>query len=200
MKGLRLCALAAVVLCSASLVLAEDALNVVRFDALYVMPSGDFTRSGVTIEADDAFGAGISYERHVTDLFGMQFGLGWSDHDVLGSTGGFEDTVGSLSQSPLYVNFLFHPFPADWNVDMYVGPGLAYIFWGDLETESQYGGGSVDVDDEATWTARVGLDIELGDRWAINVDGQYYQSSASAQGEDIKVNPYIVGAGIAYRF
>jgi outer membrane protein W len=176
--------------------MAEDK-NVLRFDAIYSYPMGSTDDNGVTTEADKAFGAGLSYESRVTDLVGIQFGAGWTDHDIEVEAAGSDDTLGSLSVWPLYANVLIHPVERSDSVDWYFGGGFAYVIYDSLKLESAYGGGNRALDNDPTWTIRTGLDFKFGDgAWALNVDAQYFASSV----EGIKVDPVNFGVGLAYRF
>ena len=196
MRVIRLVVLAALLLGLTTFATADDK-NVLRFNAIYSYPLGSSEDNGVTTEADAAFGAGISYEARITDLAGIQFGAGWSDHDLNVESGGSEATLGSASVWPLYANVLIHPVDRTDSVDWYIGGGFAYVIYDSLDLSSEFGGGSRALGNDPTWTLRTGLDFKFGDgSWALNVDAQYLASSV----EGMSIDPINFGVGLAYRF
>jgi outer membrane protein W len=211
MRGLRLVALGALVLFCCGAALAADDANVVRVNLNYSFPSGSQDALGYTFEADNAFGASASYERRVSDLVGIQFGLGWTDYDVKEKGNGIDQKIGTETTWPISVMLLFHPLKRDAKIDWYIGPGIAYVLYDDFQPEREFAEASTTIDDQATFTLRTGLDFKFGNgNWALNVDVQYFYTAAQNAlqysigsdyiEKDVPINPYVAGVGFAVRF
>jgi len=232
------CACALVALVGVSSARSADERNVVRFGLSWISPTGDLTMDSfavepidvdtrlevsgtLTLEADDAVGFAVAYERLLNDRFGVEFGLLGANHDVRGRLVGVaqvirnadnvvldefavdeEDTVGDVDVAPWTAGILVHLSPKA-RVDAFVGGGLAYVVYGDFNVD---GGGSFALEDELTWHAVIGIDVPIGDgRWGFHAAARYLETQAEpsdAEGDStpLDVNPYIVQAGAAYRF
>ncbi len=193
-------------------------------NGFFVEPVDDETRvefqGDLILEPDDAFGAAVSYERRLTDLVGVEVGFFGAKHDVSGRLVGVlqlirnvdnvvldevpldeSDTIGDVMVTPWTAGVNFHLTPAS-RADLYLGGYLAYVFYGDLDIEGE----KIPMDDEFTFGVVVGVDVPFRDsRWGFNASGRYLRTEAqpSESGPDsmaLGVDPYILQAGIAFRF
>jgi outer membrane protein len=88
-------------------------------------------------------------------------------------------------------------------LDPYVGVGVNYTWF--LETKSSALGGIVNIHSAFAPAFQFGVDYYLTKNWLINVDAKYLMltTDANVGGRNnlhLNVNPWIVGAGIGYRF
>jgi outer membrane protein W len=192
-------------------------------DGFFVEPVDEETRiefqGDLTMEPDDAVGAAISYERRFTDLLGLEVGFFGAQHDISGRLAGtlqlirnadnvildelaFDetDTIGDIMVTPWTAGVNFHLTPAK-PVDLYLGPYLAYVFYGDLDIEGE----KIPIEDEFTFGVVVGIDVPFHDsRWTFNASGRYLHTQAqlSESGPDstMDVDPYVLQAGLGFRF
>ena len=99
----------------------------------------------------------------------------------------------------------FHPLPAS-RFSPYVGVGLNYtVFYGEGGTLTSPVS-KVDIKDAWGWALNAGLDVELTPRWVFNVDAKklFLQPRVSVNSGAINaradLDPWVIGAGIRYRF
>lgn len=210
MKAIGVVSVAAVACLLGSVAMAEDTSNTFRFDVFYSFPTSDQTVLDATVESDNNIGVDLSYERRVTDVLGMQFGIGYVDYDVKATLpGGSEEDIASVAVMPFYANLLFHPISRTSMIDWYIGPGFSYLNWQDVEYDNAP---SSSVDDELTWNARTGIDIKFGEgRFGINLDVQYthavagnglqyFDGNGDFHTKDFKVEPYNAAVGFTWNF
>ncbi len=89
----------------------------------------------------------------------------------------------------------------------YVGVGVQYIaFFDEGEGANLLGASSVDIDDALGFTLQAGLDYSLGNGWYLNadvkktwIDTEVNWVGTGVQG-DVDLDPWIVSAGVGYRF
>lgn len=117
-----------------------------------------------------------------------------ADHDV--NVDG--QTIGDISQTPLLFSGNYH-VPTSGSLDVCVGTTLGYRLWGDLKVDNL---GSVNTDGEFTYGINSGVDLPLKGNWAFTAGLRYPFQEADAEdaGGEIDVNPFVLRAGIAYRF
>lgn len=90
----------------------------------------------------------------------------------------------------------------------YVGVGVAYVMADDLHSDDLdlVGIGKVKVDSKVTWAAQAGLDIGIGERYAIGVDAKYlaYKPESRGEGDEetqaLDLNPLVFSAGFKIRW
>ena len=96
----------------------------------------------------------------------------------------------------------------------YVGAGVNYtVFYAENASdalEGALGSTKVRMSDSAGYALQAGVDVDIGPRTFLNVDVKYIdiETTASLQAPslgaglrvNVDVNPWVVGAGIGYRF
>ena len=118
--------------------------------------------------------------------------------------------VGSLEMMPLTGTLQFHLNP-DGRVDPYIGAGVAYVLFDQVEGESlgDIGFDSIDFDDDYGFLFNAGVSIDITPTFAINLDAKYVPVSAAAtaviggietDATDFDVNPLILSAGVSLQF
>ena len=179
---------------------ADDTKWKVRFGLLYSSPTGDFSESGQTTELDGSAGIHASAEFQVTDMIGVEPGIGYSKHDITVDEAGFPTLdFGETTWTALTVNGNFHLLP-DRDFDLYVGPTIGYVLWGDIETSLFPG--DVPTDDEFAIGVNAGIDVPIGDSpWDFSGGLRLLSTDLGVQsGGDIGADPIQVKIGVSYTF
>jgi len=193
-------------------VAAEEQNNRIHGGVSFVTAQGDpkldvETFPGVTeharAEIDDDWGFYADYERMIYKKFGLKFGVNWSEQDIDISGGDRTGHFGSIQATPITANIMFHPAPLS-HVDFYVGGGFAYVMYDKISIKNDFGPGGrteLDVDDDQTWNAQLGVDFRFGDSpFGLNLDAKYIKTSGDSELGAIDVNPLIAGAALAIRW
>ena len=180
---------------------AADGEKRVQFGALYSSPTDDLTEDGTTTEADAALGFQASFEIMVNDKIGIEPGIQVANHDV-----DFEDVLGEsdlgdIDFTAVMATVNFHVLQRD-NIDLYVGPTVGYVFWGDLTTDVFGPPETFSADDEVAYGANVGLDIPFGEgNWEFSAGLTYLFVEVSLDGGPaLGVDPIQGRAGVSYKF
>lgn len=177
----------------------------VQLGALYSMPTDDLAEPGETLELDDSFGFQFSFEYMVTNTIGIEPSLGFSNHDVEVSGAGIPEFVlGDIDYRALLANVNLYVLRKD-KLDVYVGPTVGYVFWGDLETDFFGTQEKLDADGELAFGVNAGLNAPFaGDKWAFSAALSYLFMDATLQGSavepDLGVDPLQFRAGVSFKF
>jgi len=116
-----------------------------------------------------------------------------------------QDGPGSLGTAwilPPTLTVQYH-FTPDNKISPYVGAGLNYsMFYGEDEAA---GITDLDVDGGVGYALQAGVDYWLDDNWGLNLDVKklYLNIDGTVNNvikADIDLDPWIVGAGVSYRF
>ena len=165
----------------------------------------------VTVAGDLGAGLAVGAEYRFSPRVGLGFGvLGALALDVgIRADLVSGDTlvaVDSLTFVPWTVGPTFHLTPAS-RADLYVGPLLAYVTYGDLFFE--VGGenvGRLNLSDDFVLGAMAGLDLPIGEGgWTFSADLKYLDNSfvgRDSEGDPLGVDldSTIFGLGFGYRF
>ncbi|MEM1181473.1 MAG: outer membrane beta-barrel protein [Acidobacteriota bacterium] len=187
-----------------------------RFGAAWIDPSVGLL--GDDLESDGDLGANASVERLITPRMGFELGAMVGDSSSDFSS---EVLLGVLFSQELDIDFQaltgalnFHLTPGR-PVDLYVGPLVAFIDFGDTFIEDrrsiiglpdQVSAADLDGSEEFALGAQAGADFGFGGGpWALNVSAKYFETEFQASdGEgnslDIDFDPLILGFGFSYRF
>lgn len=117
------------------------------------------------------------------------------DHNVAGD-------LGTAWILPPTLTLQYH-FTPDQKLSPYVGAGLNYsMFYGEDEAT---GINDLDVDGGVGYALQAGVDYWLDDNWGVNLDVKklYLNIDGTVNNAiqaDIDLDPWIVGAGVSYRF
>ncbi|MEM1181472.1 MAG: OmpW family outer membrane protein [Acidobacteriota bacterium] len=169
-------------------------------------------------ESDGDLGAQVSVERMFAPRMGLEIGamVGESSSDFTTEIfpGAFFSEGLDIDFSALTAALNFH-FSPGRAVDLYVGPLVAFLDFGDtrLEDRRRIPGTTeqvlaldLDGSEEFALGAQVGADFGLGDGpWALNVSAKYFETEFAGTDErgrefDIDFEPLILGFGFSYRF
>lgn len=173
----------------------------VRVRVIDVVPDESSTVNiGGKISADNAFTPEIDLTYFFTQNIAMELIAATSKHD-LGYTGNV--SLGSAWLLPPTITLQYH-FAPDSAFSPYIGAGLNYsIFYAE---DTATGFTDLDVDNGLGYALQVGADYWLNEHWGINFDVKklWLNIDASLNNgaikADIDMDPWIIGAGAAYRF
>lgn len=193
-----------------------------RIDESDSFPLGDGTtleeEVRAAVEADRAFGFCVDIERRFNDLFGLGFTIMRADHDIdisgtetvrirddatgtilLEQTERLAISPGSVDMTPLLVGANFH-FGGSEKVDLYAGPFVGLIDFGDLTFEGE----SVGFKNELAYGATLGVDVAFGESKAgLSASARYMIAGAETDevpSDTVDLDPLVVMFGLGYRF
>jgi outer membrane protein len=172
-----------------------------RARVLGVLPDDD---SSVNIGGEADVGDAITPEVDVTYFFtpniSAELIAATAQHSIT-YTG--DTHLGNTWILPPTVTLQYH-FTPDSAFSPYIGAGLNYsMFYGE---ETGKGFTDLDVDGGVGYAAQAGFDYWLNDNWGLNLDVKkiWLDVDASLNNgtirADVDLDPWIVGAGVSYRF
>lgn len=179
----------------------------------FVDPSGDTDlEDGEIAEFDSEQGFGVGINVFWTNAISTEFAASLVEPDLTlrANDPTIPASIGSLEMMPLTATLQFH-FNPNGRFDPYIGGGVAYVLFDDIESEEldEIGFDSIDFDDDYGFVANAGLSIDLTETFAINLDAKYVPVSspsravvAGVAGDEIEfdVNPLILAAGVSLQF
>ena len=143
---------------------------------------------------------GLSY--FLTDKIAVEVIAGTTRHTVRAVGAGTDVEVHKTWVLPPVVSVQYHPYPGA-RFSPYVGAGLNYmLFYGGKDAN----GFKVKLDDGFGYALQAGGDYALGGRYSLNVDVKkvWFETDASvndgALKSKVKLDPWVVSAGVGYRF
>jgi outer membrane protein W len=173
----------------------------------YVAPTSesDITLGTInnSIQAEKQVGWNLGIEGRFTHWIGLEVDYVNANQDVNFNGG----TIGDVNFSPLTATFDIHVVHTKV-VDFYLGPSYTYVNWGDIhlnttgQTFPEFTGSSeVGTDSAKGWGASLGLDIGLGEHFAITGGLKYLNVDLELQNSPaVKMDPLLARLGVAVRF
>lgn len=168
-----------------------------------VSPRSDNGTLAGTLRAD--VGSDSSFTFGVTAWFtpnwaaDFQSAFGRFEHDVRlnGTPSAIVEHRPTTLQGQYYFDF--------GNVRPYVGAGWG---WTNVKPKRVFGpiaGANLDLENADGFTAEIGVDVEIAESWFFRANAEYlsFESDARLNGAAIgtfKVNPWIVGLNVGYKF
>ena len=177
------------------------------------------TGAGITVDSDIVPAVDLAYKFH--DNWGVELSGTTTQHG-LGLAGGLLEgsTAGSVKTRLPTLTLQYYSNPK--STLSFIGFDLARFYAGlgvnvtdfysfDLSSDLE-GLGISDIVFDDSWgvTGQVGLDVDINGRWVWNIDVKYLEISTEADlrlatGEsfdvvDLDIDPWVIGAGVAYRF
>ena len=178
----------------------------IRGRAIGVLPDTSSTVQpiGGNVDIGNAVMPEIDASYFVTDNIAFEIIAATTHHSVTdhGSSSGNLD-LGSVWLLPPTLTAQWHFLPhADFNP--YVGAGINYtIFYGEHAGDSI---NKIRYDNHVGWALQAGFDYNMGNNWFANVDLKKLFVSTTAHINDnavvanVDIDPWIIGAGVGYRF
>lgn len=185
-------------------ILAQDTHFKVYGGPAYVAPMSDsdvtFGSVTDTVEAEKQVGWNLGVEFRPGKLMGIEVDYVDATQDVnFGGT-----TIGEADFSPLTATLNFHLIHTK-AVDFYIGPSYSYVNWGEIHLNAEggnlTGSSEIGTDSAQAWGASLGIDIGLGEHFAITGGLRYLDMDLELEdGPDIETNPLLARLGVALRF
>ena len=188
-----------------SFILPDGAITAVNTDAVG-LPAGTQT------EASDNFVPTLAVEYFVSPEFSLETICCVTQHDV--------DAVAGLPGAELVADAKLIPasLTAKYHFDLggvkpYVGAGATYFWWIDVEPGAAtlpLGVTRTTLSDEFGFLLQGGVDIPLGDngiaatldakRYFVGTTARWYAGNTLAIETEHDLDPWVLSAGVAYRF
>ncbi|MBI4031520.1 MAG: OmpW family protein [Proteobacteria bacterium] len=181
---------------------AQDSPWQLRLRGIGVIPDD---RSTVNIGGDADVGDALTPEfditYFITDKIGAELILATAEHQV-DYTGNVN--LGDTMILPPTLTLQYHPMRKSGDFSPYFGAGLNYsIFYGE---SAGTGFTNLEIDGGLGYALQAGFDYWLGDHWGINADVKKVWLDIDARlnngtiRADVDLDPWIIGAGVSYRF
>jgi len=165
----------------------------VRARGIAVLPNASSDPSGLDVKADAT--AEVDITRLLNRFLSVELVLATAAQEVkAGAT-----SLGTVTHLP--PTLLLQGRPFEGRVSPYLGAGVNltafYAKSGGLE--------NLDLSTSVGWALQAGFDVRLAERTVLNFDGKYVHlttdvKSGGTKLYDLKVNPFVIGAGLGYRF
>jgi opacity protein-like surface antigen len=156
----------------------------------------------IDVDFEEDMGYGVSYNRFWFGGFSTELAYQRLGADLTVSFEDITETAGDLDLDVLSATAQFHFAPQSM-ISPYIGAGLAYVS-GEAGSIDEDEIDAVDLENDTNWLANAGININLGQRFAVFVDGKYVMYEARGEGdpdeEALDINPLIVAGGIKLRF
>lgn len=167
----------------------------VRTRAIAIVPNASSSdNTDIDVKSDLTFEVDIS--RQISPLFSAELILATAGHEVtIGGT-----SAGSVNHVPPTLLLQLHPTTSG-AFRPYVGAGGNFtLFYG-----NSGGLDPLDLKPSIGYAGQVGADIMIGERGMFNVDAKYIYIKTKVENDgakvaDLKINPFVIGAGFGYRF
>lgn len=178
-----------------SVVLAQDEARwLIRGRGIVVAPDASSKPSGLDVKADAT--VEIDITRYFSPLLSVELVLATASQEV--TAGG--NSLGSVNHLPPTLLLQIHPI-REGAFRPYLGAG------GNLTIFYAKSGGLEDLDLSTSlgWALQGGVDVSVGSRSVFNVDLKYVNIETEVESNgskiyDLKINPWVIGAGLGYRF
>lgn len=152
------------------------------------------------VDGDAGFSLGATYlfSKHwALELFAA-FPRSHELHDADG------DRVGSFEMIPTTATVQYHISDASGRMRAYIGIGVGYASIGSEQTKAALSGLDLDIEDATGVAAAVGVDMDIGSKWFVNVDARWLDINSTLQlpgrgRERLVLDPYMFGLSIGRR-
>lgn len=176
----------------------------IRVRAIDVAADGDGTvnQNGLKTDVDHAVTPEVDVTYFITENIAAELIAATSEHEI--DAGAFNLGEAWILPPTLTVQYHFSP---DSKFSPYIGAGLNYsMFYGENDGN---GFSNLDVDGGIGYAVQAGFDYWLNDNWGLNLDAKYINldvdvdvdlGATHLDADDVDLDPFIIGAGVSYRF
>jgi outer membrane protein len=147
------------------------------------------------------FTASLELGRYLTDQFSVSLSAGLPPtNDVMTTTGAGTNKTGSATYGSLILDAQYH-FNMDGDIRPYVGAGVAYNMTFNTSVVS---GSSLKIDNNFGAVLQAGVEAPISENVGVFLDVKKMFATAHATKgalqEDIRLNPWIISAGVSFSF
>lgn len=170
----------------------------VRVRGIVIAPHASSAPTGLGVKADATIEVDIT--RYFGKYVSAELIAATAGQEVTSTTGATTTSLGTVNHLPPTLLLQFHPV-ASGPVLPYVGAGVNwttfYVKSGGLD--------ALDLSNSFGWAAQGGFDFPISKRGVFNLDAKYIRiktdvASAGTKLYELKINPWVIGAGFGYRF
>ena len=143
---------------------------------------------------------GLTY--FLTDHLAVEAIAGTTQHEVKAVGPATDVEVHKTWVLPPVVSLQYH-FAPQARISPYIGAGVNYMLF---YSGKDRNGFKVDIDDGFGYALQAGVDVALKERWSANLDVKkvFFETDASINGgalkTKVKLDPWVVSAGVGYKF
>ena len=187
--------------CAASLfalpAAAQDTKWMARVRAIDVEPNASSSLAGLNVEGQ--WTGELDFTYFITKNIGVELILATTKHEVTLNGASLGDVW--VLPPTLLLQYHFTDLGA---FKPYVGGGLNVTWFYDVNLNA--GPTKLTVDSTSVGGAlQIGLDYEIAKNWVLNADVKYIWMSTDVYAgggtlTDLKINPWVYGIGVGYRF
>ena len=144
----------------------------------------------------------IGVQYFLTDNIAIEAIAGTTQHTVKAKAPGVNLKLQELWVIPPVVTLQYH-FAPTAKISPYVGAGINYMLF---YSEKDYNGFGLKVKDGFGTALQAGVDFATGGPWQVNVDVKkvFFDTTATDRFNKVKshvtLDPWVVSAGVGYRF
>jgi outer membrane protein len=144
----------------------------------------------------------VNFSYFLTDNIAVELVLGTSQHQIKAIGPGTNVEVHKTWVLPPVLAAQYHFAPAA-RFSPYVGAGVNYMIFYSGKNQNGF---TVKLKDGFGVALQAGVDYALKDRWSLNLDVKkiYFQTKANinsgALKSDVNLDPWVVSAGVGYKF
>jgi len=176
----------------------------VRARVIGVLPDESAsTTIGGDVDVSNEWVPEVDFTYFLTDNIALELIAATTKHDVSHTPTGIN--LGEVSLLPPTLTLQYHFMPKE-RFSPYVGAGLNYTFFYDEEPAAGSAVTSIDYENSVGYALQAGVDYAVADNWYVNLDVKkiFLSTDVSMNGgaitADVDLDPWLVGAGIGYRF
>ena len=169
---------------------------------LAIMANGEGTVDGTSLKTgvDNAYVPEVDLTYFITKNISAELIAATAKHRITADSG----KIGSAWILPPTLTIQYH-FAPDSQFSPYVGAGLNYSWFYGEEEAAPFT--KIGVDGGVGYALQAGFDYWINDKWGVNFDAKYIDlnvdvsvNNGALNASDVELNPFIIGAGVSYRF
>jgi outer membrane protein len=174
----------------------------VRGRAIAILAKGEGTVNGTSLKTgvDNSYVPEVDLTYYFTKNISAELIAATAKHTVSANTA----KVGSTWILPPTLTVQYH-FTPDSQFSPYVGAGLNYSWFYGENASSSFT--KMGVDGGLGYAVQAGFDYWINKNWGLNLDVKYIDlnvdvsvNNGALHANDVKLNPFVIGTGVSYRF
>ena len=167
-----------------------------------ILAKGEGNVSGTSLDTgvDNSYTPELDLTYYFTKNISAELIAATAKHSV--SAGGSK--VGDTWILPPTLTVQYH-FTPDQAFSPYIGAGLNYSWFYGEDASSSFT--KMGVDGGLGYAVQAGFDYWINKNWGINFDAKYIDldvdvsvNNGALHANDVELNPFVLGAGVSYRF
>ncbi|GMR16387.1 MAG: outer membrane protein OmpW [Gammaproteobacteria bacterium] len=154
---------------------------------------------GVAVDSNTQLFANISYMYDHNIAFELLAATPF-EHKLFG-TGAVTTQIATVKQLPPTFSVQYHFSPKE-SINPYLGVGINYTIFFDEKVVGTIT--SISLDDSLGYAAQAWVDFKFNEGWFANIDMRYINIETTATTNlgtvDVKINPWVLSAGVGFSF